>query len=55
MGITPLPKRVMQAQKYIEQFLKQKQINLEELALAFNLKPNSTKLFPDKQPEIVTQ
>ena len=53
MGVTPLPKKVLQAQKYINQFLDKKQINLEDLALAFNLKPRVTKLFPDKQPEIM--
>ena len=53
LGITPLPKRVLQAQEYINQFLEKKQINLEELALAFGLEPRTTKLFPDKQPLIL--
>jgi len=52
-GINTQPKRVLQAQKYISQFLGKKEINLEGLSLAFNLEPRKTKLFPDKQPEIM--
>jgi len=51
-GINTQPKRVLQAQKYIDQFLSKKEINIEELSIAYNLKPRETKLFPDKQPEI---
>ena len=51
-GINTQPKRVLQAQKYIDQFLNKKEINIEELSIAYNLKPRKTKLFPDKQPEI---
>jgi len=51
-GINTQPKRVLQAQKYIDQFLGKKEINIEELSLAYNLQPRETKLFPDKQPEI---
>jgi hypothetical protein len=53
-GVITLPKRVMQAQKYIEQFLSIKKINLEELAEKFGLEERTTKLFPDKQPEVST-
>jgi len=52
-GINTQPKRVLQAQKYIDQFLSKKEINIEELSIAYNLKPRETKLFPDKQPEIL--
>lgn len=51
-GINTQPKRVLQAQKYIDQFLAKKEINIEDLSLAYNLTPRRTKLFPDKQPEI---
>ena len=51
-GIDTQPKRVLQARDYIERFLRFKQINLQELAQAYNLKERATKLFPDKQPEI---
>ncbi len=51
VGIDTQPKRVLQARDYIERFLRQKQINLEELADAYNLKERATKLMPDKQPE----
>ena len=50
-GIITLPKRVMQAQKYIEQFLALRKINLNELADKYGLQERTTKLFPDKQPE----
>ncbi len=48
-GITTQTKRVLQALKHIEQFFNEKEINLEELSLAYNLTPRETKLFPDKQ------
>jgi ABC-type oligopeptide transport system ATPase subunit len=51
-GIITLPKRVMQAQKYIEQFLALRKINLNELADKYGLQERTTKLFPDKQPEV---
>jgi len=51
-GINTQTKRVMQAQKYIGQFLSKKEINIEELSIAYNLTPRKTKLFPDKQPVI---
>ncbi len=51
-GIITMPKRVQQAQKFIEQFLSVKKINLEELAEKFGLEERTTKLFPDKQPEV---
>lgn len=50
-GINTQPKRVLQAREYIEQYLREKKISLPELAVAFNLKPTATKLFPDKQPD----
>jgi len=53
VGINTQPKRVLQAQKYIDKFLSKKEINVEELSIAYNLKPRETKLFPDKQPEIL--
>lgn len=52
-GINTYPKRVLQAQKYIDQFLNEKEINFEGLCLAYNLKPTETKLFPNKQPEFI--
>ena len=54
-GVNSYSKRVIQAMKYIDQYLDKKQINLEELALAYDLNPKTTKLFPDKQPEIKVQ
>jgi len=51
-GIQTQPKRVLQAQKYIEQFLALKKINLNELAEKYGLEERVTKLFPDKQPEV---
>jgi hypothetical protein len=51
-GVITLPKRVQQAQKFIEQFLALKKINLKELADEFGLEERTTKLFPDKQPEV---
>ena len=53
-GYYTQPKRVMQAEKYIEQFFDAKKINLEELAELYGLKERTTKLFPDKQPEVTT-
>ena len=50
LGITVQPKNVLQARAYIERFLRVKQINLQELAQAYNLEERTTKLFPDKQP-----
>ena len=48
-GYYAQPKRVMQAEKYIDMFFDEKKINLEELAKAFKLDERHTKLFPDKQ------
>lgn len=50
-GINTQPKRVLQAREYIEQFVREKKLSLQELADAFNLKPTTSKLFPDKQPD----
>ncbi len=52
-GINTQPKRVLQAREYIKRYFSRKQINLEELAQAFNLKENTTKLFPNLQPKIL--
>ena len=49
-GINTQPKRVMQAEKYIEQYFDAKHINLEELAEKYGLKEQSTHLLPCKQP-----
>lgn len=51
-GINGYPKRVKQAMEYIDQYMQKGVINLEELALAYGVNLNDTKLFPDKQPEI---
>ena len=51
-GIATQPKRVLQAQKYVERFLSMKKINLDELADRYGLEERKTKLFPDKQPEV---
>lgn len=53
-GFYVQPKRVMQAEKYIEQFFAVKKINLEELAIMYGLEERVTRLQPDKQPEFVT-
>ena len=45
--------RVVQAVKYLDKFLKEKLISLEELALAFDLEPTRTSLMPNKQPVFV--
>jgi hypothetical protein len=42
--------RVVQAVKYLDKFLKEKLISLEELALSFGLEPTRTSLMPNKQP-----
>ena len=52
-GIQTQPKRVLQADKYIDQYFDAKNINLQELADHYGLKENTTRLFPDKQPEIL--
>jgi ATPase subunit of ABC transporter with duplicated ATPase domains len=51
-GFYTQPKRVMQAEKYMEQFFAARKINLEALAELYGLKERTTKLFPDKQPVI---
>lgn len=50
-GVNVQPKRVMQAEAYIARFIKEKKVNLEELAEHFGLEERKTKLFPDKQPD----
>jgi len=52
-GFYVQPKRVMQAEKYIEQFFNARKINLEELAELYGLKERITRLQPDKQPKFV--
>ena len=51
-GFYTQPKRVMQAEKYIEQFFAARKINLQELAELYGLKERTTRLQPDKQPVI---
>ena len=53
MGFHTQPKRVQQAKKYIEMFLRKKQINIDELAEAYNLKEVRTLIPRNKQPEIL--
>jgi len=50
-GKRVLPKRVLQAEKYIDQYLAEKRINLDELADKYNLSENRTKLPSVKQPD----
>lgn len=50
-GINTQPKRVMQAEKYIEQYFDAKHINLEELAEKYGLKEQRTCLQKSKQPD----
>ena len=53
-GYYTQPKRVQQCERYIEQFFQAKEINLEELSEIYGLKERTTKLFPDKQPEVTS-
>lgn len=50
-GMNCYSPRVVQATKYLDRYLKERLIDLEELALAFDLKPTKTILLPAKQPE----
>ena len=50
-GIQTQPKRVMQAERYIDIFFDAKKIPLDELAMRYGLKKNTTKIFPNKKPE----
>jgi hypothetical protein len=52
-GMNCYSPRVVQAVKYLDRYLKEKLISLEELALTFGLEPTRTSLFPKKQPEFV--
>jgi len=54
-GIAVQPKRVLQAGRFIEQYLSQKKLNLMEVAKHYGLEERKTKLFPDKQPEVISQ
>lgn len=49
-GFYTQPKRVMQAEDYIERFFAARKINLKELAELYGLKERVTKLMPNKQP-----
>jgi len=49
-GLDVLPKRVGQAEQYIDQYFDKKEINLEELGKLYGLEPRKTRLRPDKQP-----
>ena len=53
LGFNTQPKRVQQAKKYIEMFLSRKQINIDELADAFDLKEIVTNNRLEKQPEFL--
>ena len=53
LGKSTQPKRVQQAKKYIEMFLSRKQIHIEDLAEAYNLKEIRTNNRLDKQPEFL--
>jgi len=50
LGMNTQPKRVLQARKYIKQYFARKQINIDELAEAYNLKETKSLIHPDKQP-----
>jgi hypothetical protein len=52
-GMNCYSPRVVQAVKYLDRYLKEKLISLEELALTFGLTPTRTLLLPAKQPEFV--
>ncbi len=54
-GKNTFPKRVAQAEMYIERFFDEKKINLDELADQYGLKETKTRIYPDKQPEIISQ
>jgi len=49
-GINTQPKRVQQAEIYIEQFFLKKKMNLQELAERYGLEENKTFLRGDKKP-----
>ncbi len=53
LGMNTQPKRVQQAKKYIDRFLSRKQINIDELAEAYNLKEVKTLIPRVKQPEFL--
>ena len=53
LGMNTQPKRVQQAKKYIDRFLSRKQINIDELAEAYNLKEIKTLIPRVKQPEFL--
>lgn len=53
-GIKVQPRNVQQCQMYIEQFLSRKEIILEELAEAVNLKPIKARLHHTKKPEVLS-
>ncbi len=52
-GIQTQPKRVLQAQKFLDKVFSTTEINLDELSLAYNLSPRTTHLMADKQPIIM--
>jgi energy-coupling factor transporter ATP-binding protein EcfA2 len=51
-GINVFSKRISQAMKYIDQYLEKREINLEDLANAYELTPTKGLLFPDKKPNV---
>jgi hypothetical protein len=50
-GLNVMPKRVVQAERYIGQYIAERKINLDELATQFNLQEKSTRLPSVKQPD----
>ena len=51
-GMNCFPARVNQACKYIDQYLDTTLLNLEDLAIAFDLTPTRTSLLPNRQPKV---
>ncbi|NWJ57684.1 hypothetical protein HX858_08055 [Marine Group I thaumarchaeote] len=49
-GINVFSKRISQAMKYIDQYLEKREINLEDLAHAYNLTQTKTRL--DNKPNV---
>lgn len=52
-GIHTQPKKVLQAQKFLDKVFDTTEINLEELSLAYGLTERKTRLCKDKQPQII--
>lgn len=52
-GINTYSTRTVQAMRFIDKYLEKREINLEDLALKFDLTPTNAHLLPCKQPEIM--